>query len=191
MKLPLCAGTDSERARALAGGFTMMRGTPEGDRLFRNLIEHDVCVRVDALPYNSGYTRAVRDFDGTWTESEIVVDDALVQAGETDVLAALLVHEATHLDRAIAGTACWYDDACTDLANGVRMEEEIAAHRAEADWWIAAYGSDGKRFAFRADHGMNLLVRAYLAGWDRFVDYVRTLRGDEREGEGLQESGEG
>lgn len=183
--LPLCADATEDQARRLAPGFRMMRGTPEGERLFRGLLDNDVCVRVEALPYNSGYTRAVRSGNGSWADSEIVVDDAIARAGEPDVLAALLVHEATHLDRAVSGTACWEDDSCTELANGVRLEEEIAAHQAEAAWWLAAYGADGKRFAVRADHGMNELVRAYLAGWDPFVDYVTTLRDDTREGTGI------
>ncbi len=185
--LPLCASATEEEARRLAPGFRMMRGTPEGARLFGVLLDEDVCVRVEALPYNSGYTRAVRSGNGSWGDSEIVVDEALAGAGEPDVLAALLVHEATHLDRAVSGTACWTDDECTELANGVRLEEEIAAHQAEADWWLAAYGTDGKRFAVRADHGMNELSRAYLAGWDPFIAYVTALRDDEREGTGIEE----
>jgi hypothetical protein len=187
--LPLCAGETEEQARRLAPGFRMMRGTPEGARLFRVLLDYDVCVRVEALPYNSGYTRAVRSGNGSWGDSEIVVDEALAGAGEPDVLAALLVHEAAHLDRAVSGEACWTADECTELANGVRLEEEVAAHQAEADWWLAAYGTDGKRFAVSADHGMNELGRAYLDGWVSFVAYVTELRDDAREGTGIDDEG--
>lgn len=189
--LPFCADVTENQVRQLAPGVRMMRGTPEGARLFRVLLDHEVCVRVEALAYNSGYTRAIRTTDGSWSESEIVVDEAIAQADEPDVLAALLVHEATHLDRAVGGTACWEDDSCTELANGVRLEEELAAHQAEAAWWLAAYGADGKRFAVRADHGMNKLVRAYLAGQDPFVEYVTTLRADTREGTGIERRSEG
>jgi hypothetical protein len=108
-----------------------------------------------------------------------------VDDGEADVLAAIMVHEATHVDRYLQGTACSYADRCTLLPNGVELEEEIAAHGAEAEWWIESYGEDGKRFAFGYDYGMNELVEAYLDGPAAFAAYVREIRSDDREGGGV------
>ena len=94
----------------------------------------------------------------------------------------MLIHEATHVDRAITGRDCARAGGCTRLPNGVYLEEEIAAHAAEAGWWIAAFGAGGKRFAFRADYGENELAEAFLRGDTAFRDYVRDLRDDPRDG---------
>lgn len=183
--LPFCAGVPPADARRLTPAFALMRGTPEGNRLYRELLTYGVCVRVTPLPYNSAYTRAVRSFNGSWAGTTITVDTGIVDSGETDVLAALLVHEATHFDRAVNGLSCGFSDACTKLKNGVELEEEVAAHAAEARWWIAAYGAGGKRFAYHADYGENALAQAYEKGPAAFTAYVRQLRGDPREGSGL------
>jgi hypothetical protein len=59
------------------------------------------------------------------------------------------------------------------------------AHEAEAQWWIAAYGRDGKDRAFAADSSENRLKAAYLRGPAEFRQFVREMRSDTREGEGL------
>jgi hypothetical protein len=181
---PICQGTDGAEAEALADAFNLMRRTAEGQRLFSLLIEHGICVQVGEIDYNSGYSYIVRSVGGDWSRSYIQIAPRHAAGREPDVLAALLVHEATHVDRYIQGTACTLSRSCTELANGVELEEEIAAHGAEAEWWIAAYGNDGKRFAFGYDSGMNELADAYLEGDDAFADYVRDLRSDFREGSG-------
>jgi hypothetical protein len=71
------------------------------------------------------------------------------------------------------------------LPNGVEIDEEVAAHTAEAEWWIAAFGTDGKRFAVRNDYGENRLARAYLRGPDAFRAFVTDYRSDPREGADL------
>ena len=101
------------------------------------------------------------------------------------IIAAILAHEATHIDRAVSGTACYYVDACTKLSNGVELEEEIVAHEAEAVWWLAAYGRNGKDRAFSSDASENRLKAAYLHGPDVFRKFVREMRSDEREGDGM------
>jgi hypothetical protein len=188
--LPVCGDVPREYGHALRIAFGLMRGTEDGRRLYALLVDHDICVGVADLPYNAAYASA-RRIGGDWSSSAIVVDRAYIRAVYADVLAAILIHEATHLDRAIAGTACWEQrapgggDACTTLSNGVRLEEELAAHTAEAAWWRAAYGDDGKRFAWGPDDAENELLAVYLRGADVFRAYVADRRSDPHEGEGI------
>ncbi|MEA2511354.1 MAG: hypothetical protein QOJ59_841 [Thermomicrobiales bacterium] len=188
--LPVCEDVPRVNGRALRLAFGLMRGTEEGRRLYALLVDHDICVGVTDLPFNAAYASA-RAFRGDWSGSTIMVDRGYVRSLEADVLAAVLVHEATHLDRAIAGTACYLatgddgDNTCTTLSNGVEVEEEVVAHTAEAEWWLAVYGEDGKRFAWRSDYAENGLVKAYLRGPVSFRSYVAEMRSDPREGEGI------
>ena len=117
--------------------------------------------------------------------SQIVIGEYYVDWLYPDVIAAILAHEATHIHRAVDGTACYYANACTVLSNGVDLEEEVVAHEAEAEWWIAAYGRDGKDRAFTADASENRLTAAYLRGPAAFREFVRDMRSDKREGEGI------
>ena len=187
--LPVCRDVPSVYGRSLRQAFGLMRGTAEGRRLYALLVEHDICVGVAAIPYNAAYASARRIGDD-WSASTIIVDHQYFRSLDADVLAAILVHEATHLDRAIAGTACWEQiagggDACTTLPNGVRLEEEIAAHTAEAEWWLAAYGADGKRFALGPDSVENDLLSAYRRGPAAFRAYVADIRSNPNEGKGI------
>ena len=179
-RTPFCDGVAADDRRPIADAINLMRRTTEGERLFRQLVAEGVCIRTGDIPYNSGYAYVVKSF-GRWSNSYIKIASRHVDAGEPDVLAALLVHEAAHVDRYLSGEACSYDDSCTLLDNGVELEEEIAAHTAEAEWWIQAYGRDGKRFAIGYDFGENELVKAYLEGPDAFAAYVNEIRGDPRE----------
>jgi hypothetical protein len=183
--IPICDDVPEQLIKPLRRAFGLMRGTEEGARLFEALIDSGVCVSVDDLTYNAGYAYTREIGPGDWSSSRIVVDRSLVRSSATDTLAALLVHEATHIDRAVSGQACFVSDQCERLPNGVEIDEEIAAHAAEAEWWIAAFGSDGKRFAFRSDYGENRLARAYLQGEDAFRRFVMAYRGDPREGDGI------
>lgn len=180
---PICADISADDRGRLEAGMNLMRGTAEGERLFDQLVSNGICVLTEDIGYNSGYAYGRQSpVDGSWSDSYIAVASDLIHSGETDVLASLLVHEATHIDRYINDLACNYSDTCTTLPNGVDLEEEIAAHGAEAQWWIAAYGSDGKRFATGYDYGVNRLARAYGEGPDVFDAYVRSVRSDSREG---------
>ena len=181
--LPLCDPTDDATIKPFTLAFGLMRATPEGLRLYDVVAENGVCVAVDEIAYNAAYAEARRTGRGDWSASKIVIDRDLVRSGAADVLAAVLVHEATHIDRAVSGEACFVEDTCERLPNGVEVDEEVAAHAAEAEWWIAAFGTDGKRFAVRVDYSENRLVRAYLRGGDSFRAYVARFRGDPREGE--------
>ena len=180
---PICESVSGGDSQRLEAGMNLMRGTGEGERLFAQLGQLGVCVRIEQLSYNTGYAYASQSpADGSWAGSYIVIDQDVLRSGETDVLAALLVHESTHIDRYVHHDACNYTDSCTVLPNGVDVEEEIAAHGAEAQWWIDAYGANGKRFASGYDYGENQLTAAYTEGPDVFRAYVIRVRSDQREG---------
>jgi hypothetical protein len=188
--LPVCSDVSAIYGHAFRLAFGLMRGTEEGRRLYSLLVDNGICVGVTDLPFNTAYSEA-RCLGGHCSGGTIMVDRRYVRSLDADVLAAVLVHEATHLDRAISGKACYLEtapgggDACTTLPNGVKVEEEVAAHTAEAQWWLAAYGDDGKRFAWRGDYSENRLLKAYLRGPSSFRAYVADMRADPREGEGI------
>jgi hypothetical protein len=182
---PICDETPDRFVPALTSAFGLMRGTRDGARLYELLVARDVCIAIDDIPYNGGYATSWRTASGEWFRGTITLDDNYVRSRTADVVAAMLVHEATHIDRAIKGESCDNRNDCAELPNGVELEEEVAAHAAEARWWIAAYGDNGKRFSVSADYGENRLAEAYLAGPGIFRAYVRELRSDPREGEGL------
>lgn len=182
---PICASVEDRYVPALSKAFILMRGTDEGDRLYQELVDRDVCVSVEQLEFNGGYSTSWRLWNDEWVRGAIVIDDDYVTTWEADVLAAMLVHEATHIDRSIHGTSCEVTAKCEKLPNGVFLEEEVAAHTAEAQWWEAAYGKNGKALTFGHDYGENALLAAYLRGPDAFDQFVRNLRSDPREGEGL------
>jgi hypothetical protein len=182
---PICEDVPRNLQTPLKRGFALMRGTDEGERLYDQLLAAGVCVTVGDLDFNAAYASARRTGFDDWSESRIVIDRELVRSTSVDLLAAIMIHEATHIDRAVSGEACFLTNECVRLPNGVEIEEELAAHTAEAEWWIAAFGEDGKRFAWRGDHGENALVQAYLAGEDAFLAYVADYRSDPREGDGL------
>jgi hypothetical protein len=168
----------------LVRAFDLMRATDEGARLFDQLVANDVLVSIEQLPYNAGYT-ATRFTDSGWVRSNIVIDADYVRSTDIPVLAAILVHEAVHADLAIRGEACYYSDACTTLPNGIQLEEEIAAHAVEAQWWGEMFGDDGRSLAFGASFGENTLLARWREGPAAFAAYVEEMRADEREGSGI------
>jgi hypothetical protein len=184
--LPLCESVPPQSERPLAEAFGLMRATDEGQRLYEMLVTNGICIQIEDLAYNAGYSRPTWSAHDGWHGSVISVDRSLVRTSSEDVLAALFVHEATHMARAVDETGCWVGDSCTMLRNGVMLEEEIAAHAAEASWWIAMFGVDGKRFALSEDAGENRLASAYREGDAAFTNYVREYRSGSREGEGIR-----
>ena len=168
----------------LVKALDLMRGTPDGEKLFNLLVDNDVLISVEDLSYNAGFTASTWTKFG-WKESNIVISSDAVRSRTVDVLAAILVHEATHAERAIDEKACFYADDCETLSNGVDITEEIIAHSAEAQFWEELYGDDGKDIATGAATGENSLLDAYLSGTAKFSQFVRDLRGDTREGEGV------
>jgi Zn-dependent protease with chaperone function len=183
--IEFCDGVTVVQQGAITDGVALLRATAEGARLYDVLVENGVCIGTRDLDFNSAYATSRWSPQDGWSNSEIVIGDYYVDWLYPEVIAAILAHEATHIDRAVSATACYYVDACTLLANGVALEEEIVAHEAEALWWIAAYGRDGKDRAFTADASENRLKAAYLRGPGPFREFVREMRSDEREGDGL------
>ncbi len=171
----------------LVKALDLMRATPEGEHLFELLVDNDVLISVEPMEYNAGYTTTRWTRFG-WRSSEIVIASDTVRTRTVDVLAAVLVHEAAHAERAITGEGCFYQGDCETLPNGVQIDEEIYAHAVEARWWRAVYGDDGKDFATGTATGENALLKAYLDGDAAFERYVRDIRGDSREGAGLHPS---
>jgi hypothetical protein len=183
--LPLCDDVSEKQARVLEDAFALMRATEAGAALYDILEREGVCAGVEDLPYNSAFAMSRWSPDNGWADSEIRIDESYISSLYPDVVAAILVHEARHIERAITRTACYYASSCTTLSNGVELEEEIVAHGAEAEWWIEMYGRDGKDWAFGSDHAQNQLKAAYLRGPGEFREYVRQARSDSREGLGI------
>lgn len=180
-----CEGVNSADRQAITDGVAYLRATENGARLYDMLVENGVCIGTKELDFNSAYATSRWSPSAGWSDSEIVIGEQYVDWLYPDVIAAILAHEATHIARAVDGTACYYANACEVLPNGVDLDEEVVAHEAEAQWWIAAYGKDGKDRAFTTDASENQLKAAYLQGPDVFRDFVREMRSDKREGEGL------
>jgi hypothetical protein len=168
----------------LEHAFDLMRATDEGARLFDLLLANDVVVSVESLPYNAGYANTSWTRSG-WKSSEIVIADQAVRTRYVDVLAAILIHESAHVDRAVDGDACFYTNSCETLSNGIEIQEEEYAHTIEAQFWEALYGSNGKSVATGTATGENALVEAYTKGTAAFDAYIRRIRSDSREGEGV------
>ncbi|CAN5537725.1 hypothetical protein BH09CHL1_BH09CHL1_01390 [soil metagenome] len=168
----------------LEKAFDYMRATDDGARLFDELLANDVLVSVESIPYNAGYTNTSWTRSG-WRSSEIVIADEAVRTRSVDVLAAILIHESAHVDRAISGDACFYTNSCETLSNGIEVQEEEFAHTVEAQFWLEMYGSNGKSTATGTATGENALLKAYNKGTAAFDAYIREIRSDSREGEGV------
>lgn len=177
----ICSDVDRSHATRLNRGASLMKRTREGLNLYDELLTNDVCITVRDLGYFAGFAIPRRSLDGDWTHSTIEIDRDHLETVGTDVLAATLIHEATHLDRSFNGTSCLTSDDCTTLPNGVELEEEVAAHAAEARWWIAVHGRSGKSSLDPVDLWQNQLAYAYLAGSDTFADFVESFRSDPEE----------
>jgi hypothetical protein len=174
----LCRDVEATDATRLNRGFALMRRTREGDHLYQELLDNDVCVTVRDLAYYAGLALPRQAIGGGWGHSTIEIDRQHLDTAGTDVLATTLVHEATHIDRSIQGATCLDHDDCTVLDNGVVLDEEVAAHAAEARWWLAAYGSGGKPNPDLGAAWENQLAAVYLAGPATFRDFVKSFRSD-------------
>ncbi len=181
-RFPLCDGLEPGVRTQLREGLALMRRTAEGERLFAVLLDRRVCVGVAPLPGRTlARAQARETAPGDWSTSTVIIDAPRMPWLEVDVLAATLVHEAAHIDRAISGTHCAATRSCTVLPSGARLEEEIAAHAAEATWWREVYGDDGKGAARPEGGNLDELLAAYLRGDDAFRDYVAAWRGPDHD----------
>ena len=182
---PICDSVDGLHRAGLDRGFALAQRTAEGRRLVAPLAEHDICVSVRSLPNNAGYAESRRGLFGGWSKRRVAVDDEVILYVEPDVLAAILVHEAAHIDRSIGGERCGAFDDCQVLTNGVTVEEEVAAHAAEARWWIAIYGPGGRRVNAGYGYSIDNLAAAYLQGPEAFRTFVVSIRSGAEEGQAL------
>jgi hypothetical protein len=175
-----CNDVGPHDSARLTRAASLMQRTNEGRTLYQELIANEVCVTVRDLGYFAGFAIPRSTF-GDWGHSTIEIDRDHLETGSADILATTLVHEATHINRAIQGTDCVIDDSCTVLDNGVVLDEEVAAHAAEARWWLAIYGRRGKTDPDPAAAWENAIASAYLAGPDTFEDFVEAFRSNPKE----------
>ena len=167
----------------LLRGWALMGQTTEGATLADLLVNEGVCLGVESLPYNCGLARPARTwFGGGWSKSVVVFGAECLRVAGNDIVAAILVHEGEHIRRPIDGDEC--GRSCTVVDNGVRLEEEITAHGAEARWWIARYGVGGRHAWSSYNYRIDDLAAAYRQGPDVFASFVRGFRGDQQEGSG-------
>jgi hypothetical protein len=179
----VCDDVSKDDTLLILRAFTLVRRTTDGNRLYQEMIDNDICVTVRELDFHAGLAHPWDSIISGWGHSYVEIDAEHLRESSLDIVATTLVHEATHMDRAIKGTDCGLNSGCTILKNGVRLEEEVAAHSAEARWWIDMYGSSGKRVQTMDDAWENELSDAYQNGPDYFTDYVREMRSDPRESE--------
>ena len=182
--LTYCGTMSDDDHKRLEQAAEVMRTTDEGKSLEGGLIAHKTCIEVEKLdPDVAGVTEIA------WNGSQYAVTDIAIAQELPDrlrkeELAAVLVHEAMHARRTWLGENCVQTDACETLSNGVELEEEEAAHAAEARFWIALYGSGGYHPGIL--HSMtgdslflNNLVDAYESGPDAFRKFVKAYREDD------------
>lgn len=187
-----CEELETKDFRRLEIAIQTMKSVEPGAQLLTTLIENDVCLDLDDIPYNAAYFSWYEaGFRSDSTIYFIVIDRELLEDSLPDEVAALLVHEATHAHRWFNGLDCEQRRSCTYLANEIRLEEEIAAHRAEAQWWMALHGatgtnSGGSYKGTTMSAYLNRLLYYYLKGPTAFEEYVRAIRSGSQEGEGIE-----
>lgn len=179
----VCDNVGPDDAVIIQRAANLMLRTSNGDRLYQEMTDNGVCVTVRELGFHAGLAHPWHSLISGWKHSYIEIDTEHLRDSSLDIVTTTLVHESTHIDRAIQHADCGYHDDCTILSNGVRLDEEIAAHSAEAQWWIDFYGADGKPARASDDVWENQLVAAYETGTTYFASYIRDLRSDPRESE--------
>lgn len=183
--LLFCPGIDQSDEQAIERAAHEMQRTAEGGRLFRQLVFEKICVGAEDMEYAGAHTSYYSTGRGLYL-IRIKFNPELIDQYSSEALAAVLIHEATHADRVLHKTACFQSGKCELLPNGVHVEEEVAAHGSEAEFWIELYGTDGKAvgLTLAADDGtrfLNGLVERYNRGPEKFRQYVRYIRSDPRE----------
>jgi pentatricopeptide repeat protein len=179
----VCDDVSKDDELLILRAFTLVRRTSDGSKLYQEMIDNGICVTIRELDFHAGLAHPWNSLVSGWGHSYIEIDAEHLRKSTLDIVASTLVHEATHMDRAIKGTDCGFNSECTVLKNGVRLEEEVAAHGAEARWWLDMYGTSGKPVLSMDDAWENQLATAYQSGPEYFSDYVREMRSDPRESE--------
>ena len=179
----ICKDVGQDDAVIVGRAFGLMRKTANGNHLYQEMADNGVCVTVRELNFHAGLAHPWHSLISGWGHSYIEIDAEHLRDSSLDIVATTLVHESTHIDRAIQHADCGYHGGCTVLSNGVRLDEEVVAHGAEAQWWIDVYGASGKPPRTGDDVWENQLATAYEAGPIYFENYIRDLRSDPRESE--------
>lgn len=187
----LCESLPKREADRLNAGVEAMRSAGDGQSLASLLVANDVCIDVDDLPDDTlaYFGRARR---GWVVVSFIVFDRDTLLFVTPDELAAIAVHEATHARRRISGSDCYETDSCELMPNGVALNEEVAAHLAEARWWEALHGKNGTWTGASYtgtvfSEQLNELLRYEQQGYGVFKTYVSLLLSDPAEGDPLDD----
>lgn len=181
----LCESLPKREAERLNAAVETMRLAGDGPSLASLLVADDVCFDVDDLPDDTlaYFSRAHR---GRVVVSFIVFDRDTLLFVTPDELAAIAVHEATHARRRISGSDCYETDSCELMPNGVALNEEVAAHLAEARWWEALHGKSGTWTGASYtgtvfSEQLNELLRYEQQGYWVFKTYVSLLLSDPSE----------
>jgi hypothetical protein len=180
-KITYCAGVTTSEQATIFRAVGEMRRTKEGNHLANEILGKSVCFGVEEIAYNGGYF-SMRTGPSGPAEYRIIIDRTVLQTLTDEENGALLVHEAAHAHRAFAGTNCGETEDCALLPNGIAISEEVAAHAAEARFWIEIHGSDD---TLSGNSYYDNLTAAYQEGPEVFRAYVIELRSDSREGLGI------
>lgn len=119
--LTYCGEIESKEKRRIELAANEMRRTTEAANLLTALVRNEICIGVEDLSFNSGYTFASTRFGRPIVE-RIIIDTDTLEFLTANEAAAVLVHEATHAARWLARTDCRFADDCQMLANGVVVE---------------------------------------------------------------------
>ena len=180
--IAFCAELDPNTADKVNLALDVMKSTGIGPMLAEILVESQTCIAIgdrDALP---GTTSVHFDEATERYQHVISLSSSVVNEADADELAALIVHEAVHVERSINRLECSAQSHCVLTVSG-DVPDEMAARRAEALWWLARHGSRGTTgggayVGTQFSAFENQLLAHYLAGGVEWVDYVTTLPSD-------------
>ena len=163
-----CETVNRSHTETIDRAVKLMRNARIGEDLYIELVERNTCIAVDSL-HESVLAMAVTDANYIVASQDLLEDESI------RVVAATFVHEATHIVTIQDGLDC--RDSCTliGMSGGtIALELEIPAYRAEAQYWLEKYGSDGKANPQTVEEvALNHLMFAYQQGERAFVRFVR------------------
>jgi hypothetical protein len=178
--LAFCEGVSTKDRNRIERAAIKMGQAGEASELLAMLIDEQICIGTEDLDYLAGYTEAGGSI---WRPEvrHIMLDTGTLRHTLPDEAAAILVHEATHAARVFDGSSCFLTSDCQILTNGNEVEEEVAAHAAEARFWIEIHGHSGTRTGSSwtgtaVSRFENSLVFAYGLGPEHFEEFVIRIR---------------
>jgi hypothetical protein len=183
--LTFCTELSTGNRNRIESAAAEMRQTGGGEDLLNLLIDERICVGVEDLKYATAYT----GYTGSqfyFRVTSVTVDEEALRKFAPDEAAAVLVHEATHVSRILNKTSCAMTRRCQRLPNGVYVEEEVAAHAAEAQFWIDLHGPEGTQTGITRTGAagafyLNKLAQAWEEGPEAFRAFVISVRSSPEE----------